>query len=130
MQLGAPVSAATPDWPLVASEFAELLAEPADLDAPPATPLSAILDGELEAVEEKLENARKYAARLGADRASAPNGHVFVNGKHFELDDDVLRNVQMTGTQMFQHLQEQVRALSCLPFFMLTRLAGVPRHFD
>ena len=82
---------------------------------PLTTPFSVILSGEVEEVEAKIENVHKYVQRLGADKESAPNGLVFVDGKHFEVDSNVLWNVQITGTQMFQHLQEQVRYLRSSP---------------
>ena len=35
----------------------------------------------------KIAKARAYAQRLGTTSASAPQGHAFLNGKHYELDD-------------------------------------------
>ncbi|GJF00041.1 glycosyltransferase family 24 protein [Phanerochaete sordida] len=106
LQLGGPLAPPTPDWPLLDSEFTALLSESEDLSAS----LEDILSGEDAATEAHVAAARRYAARLATDRASAPHGHVFVNGKHLELDDDVLRSVQMAGAQMFQHIQEAVFA--------------------
>ncbi|GJE88514.1 Thioredoxin-like domain-containing protein [Phanerochaete sordida] len=104
LQLGGPLAPPTPDWLLLDSEFAALLTESDDLSAS----LEAIMNGEDEAIKAHIAAARKYASRLATDQASAPHGHVFVNGKHFELDDDILRSVQMAGAQMFQHIQEAV----------------------
>lgn len=39
------------------------------------------------AVDERLSKARDYATRLDSTLASSLTGHVFVNGKHFLLDD-------------------------------------------
>ncbi|KAI0676218.1 glycosyltransferase family 24 protein [Trametes maxima] len=66
--------------------------------------LDSILDGE----EGDLEGAREYAKRLGATLAAAPQGHVFVNGKHFDLDDSFLQYLQMEYNQQLQHLQYKV----------------------
>ena len=73
------------------------------------------------AVEAHVDAARAYAKRLAADKDSAPHGHVFVNGVHFALDDDILRSVQLAGAQMVQHVQEAVRALPLSFRVMLTR---------
>ncbi|EKM57416.1 glycosyltransferase family 24 protein [Phanerochaete carnosa HHB-10118-sp] len=106
LQLGNPFAEPTFDWSLVTSEFTDLLARTEGLSAS----LASIFDGEDEEMEHKVAAARAYAARLAADLTSAPRGHVFMNGKHFDLDDDIMRNMQFMGTQMFQHLQEQLLA--------------------
>ena len=58
---------------------------------------SALLEGasfdavvnpiEADESEPLLVKARKYSRRLGTDLASASQGHAFVNGKHFEMND-------------------------------------------
>ena len=48
-----------------------------------ATDLDAILQG----TEGDMEKQRAYASRLSTTLESAPQGHVFFNGKHFDLDD-------------------------------------------
>ena len=80
------------NWKLARTEFSDLLAEyAASANAPEEfsadVSFDAILSGELSAIEERLEKAKKYAHRLSADLASAKQGHVFVNGKHYDLDD-------------------------------------------
>jgi UDP-glucose:glycoprotein glucosyltransferase len=77
-----PVMSANVDWNLVLSEFKTLMAEEG-LD----TDLISIISGKQDGTEEMIQRAQAYTARLGADLASAPQGHVFVNGKHFDLDD-------------------------------------------
>ena len=62
-------------------------------------------------VETQLAAAAHYAERLSADAASEPIGHVFFNGKHLPLDDDLMRNVQVGAAQAVQHFQEQVRLI-------------------
>jgi UDP-glucose:glycoprotein glucosyltransferase len=49
--------------------------------------LDTILSGPNGELESKLNAAAHYATRLSADVESSPLGHVFVNGKHFDLDD-------------------------------------------
>ena len=107
MQFGSPTATGSPDWLFIMNELRALLAE-LDEEAAASPFVGSLLDGELEDIEAMLDNARRYARRLSADSASAPNGHVFVNGRHLELDDGVLGNIQMVGTQMAQYLQEQV----------------------
>ena len=86
----------TVDWKLARKEFAELIDEFVQKDDvpegfPSAVEFDAIISDASEAIEERLEKVKRYAKRLRADLASAPQGHVFVNGKHFNLDD--VRNV-------------------------------------
>ena len=74
--------------------FDALLARKADLAETVERDLDAILAG----TEGDLEKQRAYAARLGATLATAPQGHVFFNGKHYDLDDvsgRVVRSVVM-----------------------------------
>lgn len=70
-------------WPQVRAAFAELLATRDELPDTIETDLDAVLAGS----ESDLDAARAYAARLGATLATAPQGHAFFNGKHFDLDD-------------------------------------------
>jgi len=46
----------------------------------------SVINGSEES-EAKIVKARTYARRLGTTSASAPQGHAFLNGKHYELDD-------------------------------------------
>ena len=43
--------------------------------------------GTSEVFEARIGKARAYAKRLGTDAASSPNGHIFINGKYYVLDD-------------------------------------------
>lgn len=45
------------------------------------------IDVILEGSADDLAGPREYAARLGLTLESAPHGHTFINGKHFNLDD-------------------------------------------
>lgn len=73
------------DWSLVRSAFKSVLARKEEEDLPEGieTDLDKILTG----TEGDLEKQRAYAIRLGTSLASAPQGHAFFNGKHFDLGD-------------------------------------------
>ena len=72
------------DLSLVRSAFTSLLARKEDgLPEGLETDLEKIFAG----TEGDLEKQRAYAVRLGTSLASAPDGHAFFNGKHFDLDD-------------------------------------------
>ena len=45
------------------------------------------LNEELTVVDERVNKAKDYATRLDSTLASSLTGHVFVNGKHYNLDD-------------------------------------------
>lgn len=77
----------TIDWALVRTAFNSFRASGQDHGEEPIPELDAILKGDVAPMNENIERARKYAARLGATAAASPQGHAFVNGKHFNLDD-------------------------------------------
>jgi UDP-glucose:glycoprotein glucosyltransferase len=58
-----------------------------------------------------LGAAMTWAERLSTSLGTASQGHVFVNGKHFDMDDDLLKNMQMEAQSQLLQLQESVRAL-------------------
>ncbi|KAF8309108.1 hypothetical protein DL93DRAFT_2217500 [Clavulina sp. PMI_390] len=60
------------------------------------------------AAEESVERASAYATRLGATKASFANGHVFLNGKHFDFTPDFLRILQGEISGQTQYLIEQI----------------------
>ncbi len=70
-------------WSQVRSNFNDLLAAKEGLPEGIETDLDVVLEGG----EGDLDAARSYATRLSATLATAPQGHVFFNGKHFDLDD-------------------------------------------
>ncbi|KAI0696066.1 glycosyltransferase family 24 protein [Cytidiella melzeri] len=93
------------DWKIVRSTFKAMMAErEEDVD------LDSIINPSAGAGEgdDAIEKLRQYARRLGADLQSAPQGHAFVNGKHFDLNDEFLRNMQVEAGQQLLHLQEKV----------------------
>ena len=84
-QRNAPLETLKPtvDWAVVRTTFDALLARKTDLAEAVEKDLDTILAG----TEGDLEKQRAYAARLGATLATAAQGHVFFNGKHYDLDD-------------------------------------------
>ena len=70
-------------WSIVRTAFKALLARQEELPEELETDLDKILEG----TEGDLDKQRAYAARLSTKLADAPQGHVFFNGKHFDLDD-------------------------------------------
>lgn len=69
------------DWTLVRAEFDALLAELEGVT------FDSIVHPDSEDSEDYIAKARQYARRLSLDIDSAPQGHMFVNGKYFELND-------------------------------------------
>ncbi|KAH7906009.1 glycosyltransferase family 24 protein [Hygrophoropsis aurantiaca] len=89
-------------WPVIRQFFTSLEATD-DLDA--------IIGGILDApkANEILENARKYGRRLGVTSTEGSSqGHAFVNGKYFEINDMFLREIQTEVPTQLQFLQEMV----------------------
>lgn len=83
------------NWDLVRQEFNELI----DTEGPgdgEAISFDAVLRGESSATvpEDKIKT---YTERLGATLAASPTGHVFVNGKHFNLDDVSLSGLEFAS---------------------------------
>ncbi|KAF8164188.1 UDP-glucose:glycoprotein glucosyltransferase-domain-containing protein [Mycena galopus ATCC 62051] len=75
---------------------------PLDFDAIVASPSA---DAE---VEVELARARAYVARLDAagNGNGKAQGHAFVNGKHFDVDDNFWRAMQGEVAQQLQYFQE------------------------
>ncbi|KAF8268079.1 UDP-glucose:Glycoprotein glucosyltransferase-domain-containing protein [Lactarius quietus] len=76
------------DWSHVQAQF-EALAVSDEIKVGEGEPMSfdAVIGGTSEVFEVRINKARAYAHRLGTDTASSPNGHIFINGKYFALED-------------------------------------------
>lgn len=72
-------------WNVVRSVYKEFTEAEAPADSVVAD-LDAILDGKLTPFA-PFDKIQKYSERLGTTLSASPTGHVFVNGKHFKLDD-------------------------------------------
>ncbi len=115
-------------WDLVRSEFEDLLdVEESEIED---AIFDSILEGQVE-VSKSFDKVDAYAKRIGASMSSNPEGHCFVNGKHFEMSEvkgirmlcqlhrltsfqTFLRSMQMEVTRQIQHLQEQVLFFSAV----------------
>lgn len=75
------------DWQLVKAEFNTLVSELEDDVEIDFDSIIAPSTTETDAYAEVLEKARGYASRLNIDLESASQGHGFVNGKHFDMND-------------------------------------------
>ena len=74
------------DWSRVQAQF-EALAASEEITKGEAMSFDALTGGTSEVFEARIRKARAYAQRLGTDIASSPNGHTFINGKYYALDD-------------------------------------------
>ncbi|KAK0458728.1 UDP-glucose:glycoprotein glucosyltransferase-domain-containing protein, partial [Desarmillaria tabescens] len=92
-------------WDLVRSEFEDLLdAEDSDLED---AIFDSIIEGQVE-FSKSFDKIDVYTKRIGASMSSNPEGHCFVNGKHFDMSETFLRSMQMEVTRQLQHLQEEL----------------------
>lgn len=96
-------------WSQVRTNFNDLLAAKENLPEGIETDFDAILAGG----EGDLDAARTYATRLSATLSTAPQGHVFFNGKHFDLDD--------VRQPFWSLLYETLTAQRCRPSCKLSR---------
>ncbi|KAJ7264047.1 glycosyltransferase family 24 protein [Mycena haematopus] len=98
------------DWAAVKANFVTEVLDgiPATTDPEsPALDFEAILAGD---GSPSLERGRSYVERLGAGLVACPTGHGFVNGKHFDLDDNFWRSMQGEVAHQLKHLQEALYA--------------------
>jgi UDP-glucose:glycoprotein glucosyltransferase len=65
----------------------EALAASEEIKEGEAISFDSLVGGASEVFEAKISKARGYARRLGTDAASSPNGHIFINGKYYVLND-------------------------------------------
>ncbi|KAF8155695.1 UDP-glucose:glycoprotein glucosyltransferase-domain-containing protein [Crassisporium funariophilum] len=74
-----------------------------------APDLKSIVGGEVEATHiAPLEKIEAYTDRLGATLAASGLGHAFFNGKHFDMNDEFIRQLQIELGQQMNFLQEKV----------------------
>ncbi|KAF8342557.1 UDP-glucose:glycoprotein glucosyltransferase-domain-containing protein [Cantharellus anzutake] len=76
-------------------------------DTEPPLPFDAVVaGGDSTSLAAHLERASQYARRLSTTSASYPRGHGFINGKHYDFNDEFLRAVQMESAVQTEALQE------------------------
>ncbi|KAK7462762.1 killer toxin resistant protein [Stygiomarasmius scandens] len=112
LQVHPTVQTPSVQWDLVRSEFKDLIAaatEAGEMEGKMAD-LDIILTGTNlgEESEDPLKKAEVYAERLGATLSSSPTGHAFINGKHFDMNENFLRLMQIEIGKQLQHYQEQI----------------------
>ncbi|TFK38220.1 UDP-glucose:Glyco protein glucosyltransferase-domain-containing protein [Crucibulum laeve] len=100
-----PETSATVPWSAVRSAYDDLFELEESSETPPAS-LDDIVNGNIPAAP--LGKVAAYTERLGATLAASPFGHAFFNGKHFDMGDDFLRQLQMELGQQLQYFQEKV----------------------
>ncbi|KAI9428853.1 UDP-glucose:glycoprotein glucosyltransferase-domain-containing protein [Lactarius indigo] len=84
------------DWSHVQREFDALAGSEEIKGGREALSFDVLAGGTSEFFEARINKARAYAQWLGTDAASSPNGHTFINGKYYALDDC------RTGSSVFQ----------------------------
>ncbi|THH10819.1 hypothetical protein EW146_g8252 [Bondarzewia mesenterica] len=75
------------NWELVRSEFQDLIKVEDPKEGGVTMDFDTVTGNTIEELQSKVSSARAYAKRLGATMSSSPQGHVFFNGKHYDLDD-------------------------------------------
>lgn len=90
----------TVDWSTVRTEFDTLVARELEgeeeITVTSAPDFEAIITGK-DMPELALESIGAYNKRLGLTASSAPMGHTFVNGKHFNMDDVRLASLYVSN---------------------------------
>ncbi|KAH9162492.1 UDP-glucose:glycoprotein glucosyltransferase-domain-containing protein [Lactarius sanguifluus] len=98
------------DWSHVKAQFEVLTGSEEIKGGGEALSFDVLAGGTSEIFEARINKARAYAQRLGTDAASSPNGHTFINGKYYALDDNFLNPLQSSVGQALQYFQEKVYA--------------------
>ncbi|KAF9051644.1 glycosyltransferase family 24 protein [Panaeolus papilionaceus] len=99
----------TIEWPTVSDHYNLLVSthQQQNPDFVPV-PLEDVIKGKVERPA-PIEKIGDYVDRLGAGLSpTAPMGHAFFNGKHFDFDDDFLRSLQTELSAQTQFLASKV----------------------
>ncbi|KAI4517310.1 glycosyltransferase family 24 protein [Schizophyllum commune Loenen D] len=95
------------DWGIIEFEYDDMVDQ---LEAKDPSKQYPELDDLLNRDVLPQSKIRSYTERLDLDTSSNKHGHVFVNGKYFELDDTFLRAMQSEVALQTNFLQEQLYA--------------------
>ncbi|KAH8978341.1 UDP-glucose:glycoprotein glucosyltransferase-domain-containing protein [Lactarius akahatsu] len=98
------------DWSHVKAQFEALTGSEEIHGGGEVLSFDVLAGSTSEVFEARIDKARAYAQRLGTDAASSPNGHTFINGKYYALDDNFLNPLQSSVGQALQYFQEKVYA--------------------
>ena len=115
------------EWSHVQAQFEALTASEEIHEGSEPMSFDTVVSGSSEVFEERISKARAYARRLGTDNASSPKGHIFINGKYYEINDvrlshylvptspnslpveqNFLDSLQTSVGQALQYFQEKV----------------------
>ncbi|KAG6885729.1 hypothetical protein C0993_010556 [Termitomyces sp. T159_Od127] len=102
-----PAKKTTVDWEIldhIYTEFAEF--EGSETDDVAAS-LEDILSGKADP-SAPLDRLQNYVERLDVRLEASRMGHVFFNGRHFDYDQNLMRNIQNELSKQMTFLQEQV----------------------
>ena len=78
------------DWASIRSEFLALvmaIPEQSDIGSDDQPIEQVDFESILTSPQSSVEKSLAYTERLGTSQRLAPNGHAFINGKHFERND-------------------------------------------
>ncbi|KIY66670.1 glycosyltransferase family 24 protein [Cylindrobasidium torrendii FP15055 ss-10] len=95
------------DWNVARKAFEDLLVK--SESEHDASIFAGIIQGKL-LPEAKFDGITSYVKRMGASLTANPEGHVFLNGRHFDMDEMVMRGLQTEVNKQLQFLQEQIYA--------------------
>ncbi|KAG5636220.1 hypothetical protein H0H81_008754 [Sphagnurus paluster] len=101
-----PIEKPTVDWDTLGRLFTDF-AKVEGSETHVVADLDKILTGEA-TPSAPLDKVQTYSERLGATLSTAPLGHVFMNGKHLDFNDEFMRHMQNELSRQLQFLQEQV----------------------
>ncbi|KAG6887758.1 hypothetical protein C0995_013010 [Termitomyces sp. Mi166 len=104
-----PVGKSIVDWDVLNRIFTDF-AETEGSGAHGIAPLEDIVGGNVEPLA-LLDKVRDYVERLDARLDASGTGHVFFNGRHFDYDQDFMKNAQNELSKQIQFLQEQAGVL-------------------
>ncbi|PPQ88795.1 hypothetical protein CVT25_010481 [Psilocybe cyanescens] len=108
IRLPAQLQTAELDWHTVRHTYDELVAREREENPEAAFPaLDSIFKGEEEDVA-RLDKINVYTERLGSTLASSETGHAFFNGKHFDVNENFMRQLQTEVATQMAYLQEKV----------------------
>uniref|UniRef100_A0A8H8CJL8 Glycosyltransferase family 24 protein n=1 Tax=Psilocybe cubensis TaxID=181762 RepID=A0A8H8CJL8_PSICU len=111
IRLPAHLQTADLDWTTVGAAYDELVAREHEENPDVVTPsLDAIFNGEVDVDDSRLDKINAYSERLASTLASSETGHAFFNGKHFDVNENFMRQLQGEVAMQMAYLQEKVYA--------------------
>jgi UDP-glucose:glycoprotein glucosyltransferase len=81
------------DWLHVQAQFEALVTNEETSGEEEVMSFESVLGSATDELQTKFSKARLYAQRLGTTAASAPDGHIFINGKYHVANDVCCRTI-------------------------------------